>query len=371
MRATKASRRSSGRLVRASEGRPTIGRSRVRRARPGRSWWGGWLRTPCHRERPQPSAGRHSPHTGRSRDIMTDRQDKLSATQVLDAGLADWRQIFGSLKARFRTGDFRTGLALVAGIGAAAEAAGHHPDIHLTYSHVIVALTSHDVRGISSRDLDLARQISGLAAELGIGSDPNGLTQLELGLDTALGTRLAPFYAALLGSTVADGEPVDPTGQVPTVWWQEPDGDETWALPEQSVRTALALRCVGRPRRGRATPASGFGRRGSPRQRSSGAGILGRRGRRGQPLLHLHTRRPLSGTGPAAPNPTRPRMRTCPSLRVLSPPLLGSFGSRWLARDVLRPPVPRAGEPSVEQAWDVRPGVSARRRAHLSPARGR
>jgi 4a-hydroxytetrahydrobiopterin dehydratase len=32
---------------------------------------------------------------------------------------------------------------------------------------------------------------------------------------------------------VDDGEPVDPSGQVPTVWWQEPDGDETWALPEQ------------------------------------------------------------------------------------------------------------------------------------------
>ena len=31
-----------------------------------------------------------------------------------------------------------------------------------------------------------------------------------------------------------DGELVDPGGQVPTVWWQEPDGDdERWALPEQ------------------------------------------------------------------------------------------------------------------------------------------
>jgi 4a-hydroxytetrahydrobiopterin dehydratase len=31
-----------------------------------------------------------------------------------------------------------------------------------------------------------------------------------------------------------DGEPVDPSAQVPTVWWQEPDGDdEASALPEQ------------------------------------------------------------------------------------------------------------------------------------------
>ncbi len=164
---------------------------------------------------------------------MTEPRETLSAAQVRDAGLVDWRQILGRIKARFRTGDFRTGLALVSRIGAEAEAANHHPDIQLTYSTVIVTLASHDVRGITSRDLDLARRISRHAADLGIDSDAGGLTQLELGLDTARGPRLAPFYAALLGSTVEDGEPLDPTGQVPTVWWQQPDGDATWALPEQ------------------------------------------------------------------------------------------------------------------------------------------
>ncbi len=164
---------------------------------------------------------------------MTDSREKLSAAQVREADLTDWRQILGRIKARFRTGDFATGLALVDKVGAAAEAVNHHPDIQLTYSDVIVTLTSHDVGGITTRDLDLARRISSHAADLGIGSDACGLTQLELGLDTALGPQLAPFYAALLGSAVEDGEPVDRTGQVPTVWWQEPDGDETWALPDQ------------------------------------------------------------------------------------------------------------------------------------------
>jgi len=131
---------------------------------------------------------------------MTDPREKLSATQVRDASLADWRQILGRIKAQFRTADFATGLALVNKIGAAAEAANHHPDVQLTYSDVIVTLSSHDVSGITSRDLDLARQISSHAAELGIGSDASGLTQLELGLDTAHGPQLAPFYAALLGA---------------------------------------------------------------------------------------------------------------------------------------------------------------------------
>jgi 4a-hydroxytetrahydrobiopterin dehydratase len=163
---------------------------------------------------------------------MTDGTEKLTAVQVREAGLAEWRQILGRIKARFRTGDFATGIALVNKISDAAEAANHHPDVLLTYSDVIVTLSSHDVRGITTRDLELARQISELAAQLQIEADPSGLTQLELGLDTARGTDLAPFYAALLGSTVVNGEPVDATGQVPTVWWQEADGaDEEWALP--------------------------------------------------------------------------------------------------------------------------------------------
>ena len=168
---------------------------------------------------------------------MTDPLERLTTAQVRDAGLGDWRQILGRIKARFRTGDFGTGLALINKIGDAAEAADHHPDITFTFSDVIVTLSSHDVRGITSRDLSLARQISADAAELGVESDTAGLTQLELGLDTSLGPQVAPFYAALLGSTLDNDEPVDATGQVPTVWWQDPNEvDETLALPEQAFK---------------------------------------------------------------------------------------------------------------------------------------
>jgi 4a-hydroxytetrahydrobiopterin dehydratase len=168
---------------------------------------------------------------------MTDQQVKLTATQVHEAGLDDWRQILGRIKARFRTGDLATGLALVNEIGASAQAANHYPDITLTNTDVIVALTSHDEHGITRRDIDLAQQISGHAAQLGIEADVSGLTQLELGLNTALGQDLAPFYAALFGSEIVRGEPVDSSGQVPTVWWQDPqETDEALALPEQQFQ---------------------------------------------------------------------------------------------------------------------------------------
>lgn len=147
---------------------------------------------------------------------MEDSQQGLTATQVRAAGIEDWRQILGQIKARFRTGDFATGLALVNTIGEAAEAANHHPDITLTYTDVIVALRSHDVHGITGRDIELARQISRQAAELGIETDVSGLTQVELGLDTVAGHHLAPFYAALLGAELDQDEPIDASGQVPT-----------------------------------------------------------------------------------------------------------------------------------------------------------
>lgn len=166
---------------------------------------------------------------------MSDPKQKLTEQQVRDAGLDDWRQVLGTIRARFRTGDFATGLALVDRIGAAAEEANHHPDVTLTYPEVRVTLSSHDVGGITSRDVDLARTISSYAAEVGAEADVSGITQLELGLDTAAGEQLAPFYAALLGSQVTNGEPVDASGQVPTVWFQEPSDDGP-ALPGTDVQ---------------------------------------------------------------------------------------------------------------------------------------
>lgn len=168
---------------------------------------------------------------------MSDPKQKLTATEVREAaGLDDWRHLLTGIRARFRTGDFATGLALVDRIGASAEEADHHPDISLTYPEVIVTLSSHDVGGITSRDLELARRISGFAAELGAAADVSGLTELEPGLDTCAPERLGPFYAALLGGEVSDGGPVDPSGQVPGLWFQGPPEspeDEGSALPPQ------------------------------------------------------------------------------------------------------------------------------------------
>ena len=167
-----------------------------------------------------------------SDDPTPDPKARLSHDDILAAGVDDWRKVLNRLKARFRTGDFATGVALVDRIGAAADEADHHPDVSLTYPEVIVTLSSHDVGAITSRDIDLARRISGFAAELGATADTSGLTAVEPGVDTKDGSRLAPFYAALVGGELQDGEPVDPSGQVPGIWFQEPPRSPEETGPE-------------------------------------------------------------------------------------------------------------------------------------------
>ncbi|MGP6174832.1 4a-hydroxytetrahydrobiopterin dehydratase [Corynebacterium sp. A21] len=99
---------------------------------------------------------------------MSDPKQKLSPAQIIDAALSGWHQVDDTIQATFKTGDFATGLRLVNLIGAAAEAANHHPDITLTYPTLAITLSSHDVGGLTSRDVDLARQINEYAEELAV-----------------------------------------------------------------------------------------------------------------------------------------------------------------------------------------------------------
>lgn len=148
---------------------------------------------------------------------------KADLTTILDADLEDWRPLVHSLHARFRTGDFAAGLEFVVDIGAAAEAANHHPDVKLTYTHVDIELISHDAGAVTDRDLDLARTISTLAAERGLSSEPAELTTIEIALNTADAVRIGPFWSAILTGDPEnfDGEQVsDPTSQVPLMWFQ-------------------------------------------------------------------------------------------------------------------------------------------------------
>jgi len=148
--------------------------------------------------------------------------DTLTPQQVEAEGLADWRILFQALHARFRTGDFATGLRLVEGIGAAAEEMNHHPDLDLRYGQVHVRLFSHDVFGVTSRDITLARRISELAAGLGVTADPSAVQVLEIALDSADAATIMPFWRSVLGlqDSPLHDELIDGRGILPTLWFQ-------------------------------------------------------------------------------------------------------------------------------------------------------
>jgi 4a-hydroxytetrahydrobiopterin dehydratase len=153
----------------------------------------------------------------------------LNGQQVAEAHLPGWVLLLGRLQTRIATPDFATGLALVDAVGAVAAELDHHPDLVLRYRQVEVTLRSHDVGGVTGRDVRLARRITALVAEAGLTLSSTGVTRLELGLDSPDQTAVRPFWAAVLGlglpSSGPDDEVVDPSGALPTVWFQR-SGDE-------------------------------------------------------------------------------------------------------------------------------------------------
>jgi 4a-hydroxytetrahydrobiopterin dehydratase len=148
--------------------------------------------------------------------------EALRPLQVAEEGLDDWRLLFRGLHACYRFRDFATGLRLVAAIGAVAEELDHHPDLDLRYGRLRIRLSSHDVRGVTARDVRLARRITELAAAEEVRVDPGCLQVLELALDTADSAAIKPFWRAVLGlaDSAHDEELVDPDGSLPTLWFQ-------------------------------------------------------------------------------------------------------------------------------------------------------
>ena len=152
--------------------------------------------------------------------------DTLKRSEVRELQPAGWEVMLGAIEAVYATGDFATGLTFVNRVGEAAEAANHHPDLTLTYPAVHIKLASHDVGGVTDRDIALATTIAGIAAELGISATPDQLSRIEIGLDAHDRPAVGAFWAAVLGYEVDDVDIVDPQGRQVTFWLQETDAHQ-------------------------------------------------------------------------------------------------------------------------------------------------
>ncbi len=57
---------------------------------------------------------------------------------------------------------FVEAIAFVDAVARLAEEQDHHPDIDIRYTTVRLAVTTHQIGGLSSRDLELAAAVDGL-----------------------------------------------------------------------------------------------------------------------------------------------------------------------------------------------------------------
>ena len=120
--------------------------------------------------------------------------DMLRGAEIAQARLDDWRKLAQGLHARYLVPDFAAAARLVAAVGEAGDALGHHPRVRIGEGYVDLEVVSDD--------------------------------GTELGLDTSTSATVAPFWAALLtGDPASQGhgtpgdEIRDPTVRIPNLWF--------------------------------------------------------------------------------------------------------------------------------------------------------
>jgi 4a-hydroxytetrahydrobiopterin dehydratase len=136
-----------------------------------------------------------------------------------------WRVVRNDACAHFRTESFAAGVALVDAIGNLAEAANHHPDVDLRSDGVTLRLhtTSQEhFIWLTGADLELARQISEAAREMGVAHDPTAVQLIQVMIDAMVIPDVEPFWRAVLGYE-RTGDLLDPHFQGPPFSFQQMD----------------------------------------------------------------------------------------------------------------------------------------------------
>lgn len=86
---------------------------------------------------------------------------KLSEAQIGEElkSLPGWEYQDNALRKLFRFKEFMDGIRFIGRIAEIAEAADHHPDMHINYTRVSFICSTHSEGGVTDKDLRLAKQI--------------------------------------------------------------------------------------------------------------------------------------------------------------------------------------------------------------------
>src|SRR5215831_971655 len=87
------------------------------------------------------------------------------------AELAGWKESAGreAIERTFTFKDFNEAFGFMSRAALVAEKNDHHPEWRNVYRTVEVLLSTHDAGGVTARDIDLAKAMNAIAAQLGAG----------------------------------------------------------------------------------------------------------------------------------------------------------------------------------------------------------
>jgi 4a-hydroxytetrahydrobiopterin dehydratase len=190
--------------------------------------------------------------------------DYITAREFLSTdGTQQWRVVGDGACTFFRTDSMAKAGRLVGAIAGLPDVEQHRPDIDVRADGVTVRLltTAEDWYGMSQRDVELAREISRAAGELGLTADPSAVQSVLVIPGAPAAAEVMPFWQAALGyerrADSPDEDLVDPHNRGPAFWFEsmdEPRGDgggaihvAVWVPAEQAeARVAAALAAGGR-----------------------------------------------------------------------------------------------------------------------------
>jgi 4a-hydroxytetrahydrobiopterin dehydratase len=156
-----------------------------------------------------------------------DAAEKLTRTEASQAVEAiGWRYLLDVLWASVAVPSIDAGLAAAAAaVAACGDEADRHLRVDLRPDRVELSLQTRELAAVTGRDTALAHAISA-AVPTTPGPPGRPVQTLELAIDALDVAAIRPFWKAVLALEDEVGEAdwlVDPTGRLPTLWFQQLD----------------------------------------------------------------------------------------------------------------------------------------------------
>lgn len=111
--------------------------------------------------------------------------------------LSDWTVVDGRLEISVRAKDFVQAIEFVNRFTNLAEAQNHHPDFDIRYNTIRMRVVSHDVGGLTDRDINFATAVNVLIEEMGLKRQPEKITRATVVLVSANVEAIKPFWKAI------------------------------------------------------------------------------------------------------------------------------------------------------------------------------